>query len=233
MNRRDTIIIALLINAGLMVMLFISALKNDVKEDHVAKATPNDYQRPQKSPVPKEAAIEKIKPAIADVVIKSPEINTAKKTLEKEFVALQKDVVHPDNINKADHKTQREISKTDSVKPQVSQINFLEYTVKKGDVLEKIAKNYQTSVEEIIRTNKLSNTNLQIGQVLKLPKSHEKKAPQAEPVNPKDFYIVKNGDNLWKIALEHHLKVEDLLKLNQLDEKKAKALRPGDQLRIR
>ena len=50
--------------------------------------------------------------------------------------------------------------------------------------------------------------------------------------NSKNFYIVKPGDNPWTISMKHRMKVEDLLRLNNLDDKKAKRLRPGDKLRI-
>ena len=49
-------------------------------------------------------------------------------------------------------------------------------TVAKGDVLEKIAKNYEVTVEEIIRLNKLKTTRLQIGQHLKIPTTKQPKA---------------------------------------------------------
>ncbi|HEY4254932.1 MAG TPA: LysM domain-containing protein, partial [Chlamydiales bacterium] len=48
-----------------------------------------------------------------------------------------------------------------------------------------------------------------------------------------DYYIVKVGDNPWTIAMKHHLKVEELLKLNGLNEQRARKLKPGDRLRIK
>ena len=42
------------------------------------------------------------------------------------------------------------------------------YVVKKGDSLYKIAQTYDTTVNELIDLNNLSNTLLSIGQVLKL-----------------------------------------------------------------
>lgn len=46
--------------------------------------------------------------------------------------------------------------------------NYMMYTVKKGDSLYSIARNYNTSVDELMRLNNLTNTNLSIGQVLKI-----------------------------------------------------------------
>ena len=42
------------------------------------------------------------------------------------------------------------------------------YIVKKGDSLWKIAKEYNTTINDLIKTNNLKDTNLQIGQVLKI-----------------------------------------------------------------
>ena len=104
--------------------------------------------------------------------------------------------------------------------------------VEKGDVLEKIARNHGVSVDEIMKLNSLSNSRLQIGQELKLPSG---KAPKKENVIKKDegkYYVVKGGDSPWTIAQENGMQVDELLKLNKIDEEKAKRLRPGDRLRI-
>ena len=43
------------------------------------------------------------------------------------------------------------------------------YTVQRGDTLYAIARRYDTSVEAIKNLNNLSNNNLSIGQILKIP----------------------------------------------------------------
>ena len=82
------------------------------------------------------------------------------------------------------------------------------YVVKKGDSLYKIAKEYDTTTNELIKLNNLSNTNLSIGQILKIPtvKSEE----------PEYLYTVKSGDSLYKIAREYNTTVDELMKLNNL-----------------
>ena len=47
--------------------------------------------------------------------------------------------------------------------------SFKTYIVKKGDTLYSIAKNNNTSVSELLKLNQLQNSNLSIGQVLKIP----------------------------------------------------------------
>ena len=86
----------------------------------------------------------------------------------------------------------------------------------------KIARFHGVSVDEIMKLNSLSNTRLQIGQELKLP---EKSVVTKKSPAPKDegkYYIVKGGDNPWTIAQQNNMQVEELLRLNDMDEAKAK-----------
>lgn len=87
-----------------------------------------------------------------------------------------------------------------------------------------------------MQINDLSSTQLKIGQVLKVPvydKQETTKNPQVKVASAEDFYTVQEGDSPWTIALRNRIRLEDLLKMNDLDEQKARKLRPGDQLRIR
>ena len=66
----------------------------------------------------------------------------------------------------------------------------------------------------------------------------ETKAPSQsskskETIPSDEYYIVKAGDNPWKIAKRFHLSFEKLLLLNGLDEAKARNLKIGQKLRIR
>ena len=65
--------------------------------------------------------------------------------------------------------------------------------------------------------------------MLKIPAKGQA-APSADVAK---FYTVKQGDNPWTIAVKNQLKVDELLKLNDLNDEKARRLRPGDKLRIR
>jgi LysM repeat protein len=117
----------------------------------------------------------------------------------------------------------------------------VEVTVKKGDSLDKIARAHGTTVDEIIKTNRLPSSFLREGQVLKLPAQKIAAAPKPKPAavekplssSGPEYYTVKVGDNPWTIAMKHHMKVEELLKLNNLNEERARKLKPGDRLRIR
>jgi len=92
------------------------------------------------------------------------------------------------------------------------------------------------SVEDIMKLNSLSSSRLQIGQELKLPSMQrvKKEAPlKVEKLDEGKYYVVKVGESPWTIAQENGLQVEELLKLNNLSEEKAKKLRPGDRLKIK
>ncbi len=85
------------------------------------------------------------------------------------------------------------------------------YIVKKGDSLYSIARQYNTTVEELMRLNNLTSSSLSIGQQLKVP---------AE-VNPPitDNYIintVKAGDSLYSIERQYNTTVNELMDYNNL-----------------
>lgn len=110
-----------------------------------------------------------------------------------------------------------------------------EVTVKQGDALHKIAKSYGTTVEDLMEVNGLKNSNLKIGQVLKIPKASLQKARslKTEKVDASEYYIVKSGDNPWTIAKKFNLEFDELLEMNELNDEKARNLKIGQKLRIR
>jgi peptidoglycan endopeptidase LytF len=126
---------------------------------------------------------------------------------------------------------------------------YAEFAVRKGDSLEKIAKAHHTTVDELLKMNQLPSSFLRVGQILKVPteramvsspkiksaaseKGVASKGTPASAASP-EYYTVKVGDNPWTIAMKHHMKVDELLRLNALNEEKARKLKPGDRLRTR
>lgn len=85
-------------------------------------------------------------------------------------------------------------------------INSGEYIVEKGDSLWKIAKKFNTTVDNLIFLNNLSTTILQVGDVLKVPNTFD--------ITNK--YTVKRGDSLWSIARSFNTTVDELKKINGL-----------------
>ena len=99
--------------------------------------------------------------------------------------------------------------------------NYINYTVKKGDSLYKIANNYNTSVSIIQSLNNLTNNNLSIGQVLKIPTTSSSSSTQE--------YTVKKGDSLYQIAKRFNTTVDAIKRKNNLT---SNTLSIGQKLKI-
>jgi LysM repeat protein len=229
MTRKDTIIIAILVNAALLVALFVSALKKDSAQTALAATPP-----PPAIEKPIEA------PKVEPQIIKASSGDEVDRVL-KEFVQSRPvaAAVPQEPVSLASDPFAAFAPPPQAVSEKKEEkSDIIEWVVKKGDALEKIAKAHRTSVEEIMRLNSLKNSALRVGQVLKVQSHKVASAPDKTPAPAKQpsaakYYTVKTGDNPWTIAVKNHLKVEDLLKLNNLDAEKARHLKPGDELRIR
>ncbi len=232
MTRRDTIIVAALINAGLLVVLFVSALKNEEGREEFAVKKEASYSVSSEVPFKSEA-----KKVMGDEVDQVLRQYTQQDPLQVEQSSV---VASGTSSFVEDLKAITEVPASEPVvaAPVKPEHSYGEVKVKKGDVLEKIAKQNHTTVSEIMKLNNLSSTQLKIGQVLKVPEKKEEivaKVEQKAPLDPTSakYYTVKPGDNPWTIAVKNHIKVEELLKLNNMNEEKARKLKPGDQIRIR
>lgn len=106
--------------------------------------------------------------------------------------------------------------------------NMFMYTVKKGDSLWSISKVYGTSVEEIKRINYLTNNNLYIGQVLRIPEMYTKEEEMAVP-NYINYKVVR-GDTLYSISKKYGVSIDTIISDNAL---KNNILSVGQNLKIR
>ena len=97
------------------------------------------------------------------------------------------------------------------------------YIVKQGDTLYGISNQFGVNVNELAELNNIRGSNLQIGQVLKIPSKNGE--------NPSNMFIytVKKGDSLYSIAQRYNTTVKAIQELNYL---KTINLKVGDQLRI-
>lgn len=89
------------------------------------------------------------------------------------------------------------------------------YVVKAGDNLYNIAKQYNTSVSEIVRLNSLPNNNLSVGQQLLIPVS-DSSVDSNQSSGSGNTYIVQRGDNLYSIARRFGTSVSEITRLNNL-----------------
>ena len=101
---------------------------------------------------------------------------------------------------------------------------YVNYTVKKGDSLYSIAKKYNTTVDAIVKDNNLKNTNLSLGQNLKIRSTSDNTTIEecfGEAYTPPTTentinYTVKKGDSLYNIAKKYNTSVSDILKASNL-----------------
>jgi LysM repeat protein len=94
------------------------------------------------------------------------------------------------------------------------------YIVKSGDTLYSIAKKYNLSVNELKSLNNLTSNILTIGQKLKVSQ---------DTTDDYVYYTVKSGDNLYKIANQYGVTVDEIKTLNNLS---SNLLSIGQQLKI-
>ncbi|KAB7706608.1 LysM peptidoglycan-binding domain-containing protein [Bacillus aerolatus] len=97
------------------------------------------------------------------------------------------------------------------------------YTVKSGDSLSVIAKNYKMSIAELKQLNSLTSDTIFVGQKLKVSGEPSTVTPApSKPSTPvttpaaSDMYTVKSGDSLSVIAKNHNMDIAGLKQLNSL-----------------
>ncbi|ACT48214.1 Lytic transglycosylase catalytic [Methylotenera mobilis JLW8] len=127
-------------------------------------------------------------------------------------------------------------------KETAPQEQTITHKVKKGEVMQSIAKYYGVSVKQILAANALRNGKLKTGQILNINVSSAKEAADAKKsankskpldksksVEKKQTYIVKRGDTLHSIADKFDVAVVDLKRWNK---KSSAHIKPGAKLII-
>ena len=223
MNRRDMIIVAALVNSALLVAIFISAVKtvqsSQVKEKSASVPLVSTALSEEKIDIEKksEAPLSQTVEKNVDKPIAKADEKVEKKPISLPVLTQELQEIKPKSASKTPSNQKIEEQRT--------------LKVEKGDVLERIARHHGVSVDEIMRLNHLKSFRLRVGQVLKLPPVGLK--PSKKEGEGGAYYTVKGGDNPWTIAHKNGMQVEELLELNNMDEAKAKRLKPGDRLKIR
>lgn len=88
--------------------------------------------------------------------------------------------------------------------------NDYNYVVKKGDSLYKIAKEYNVTVDQLLKANGLTSALIYPNQVLVIPLNNNGSIYFVE-------YVVKENDTLEKIASMYNVTLNDLKNYNNLD----------------
>jgi len=240
MSRRDTIILAVLLNTGLLAILFMMAINpdDDRINDHI-NVPSAIVEAPKITPMVEAPAV------ILAHENKSDEVDNVLKDFAATMRSEPVEVIRPqyhdsdqDLIAMNTPPKQTVLKSKASVQKSVGD-DFVEVTVKSGDILGRIAQANNTTIAAIKRTNNLTTDRLKIGQTLKIPvdtqqntKSNNTSKDSYTDDGFTRFYTVQGGDNPWKIAKKFNVSVRELLRLNDLDEAKARNLRPGDRVRV-
>lgn len=103
----------------------------------------------------------------------------------------------------------------------------LTHVIRTGDSLWKLAKKYNVSTRSIAKWNGLAPKDpIFPGQKLVVWLPNDKPSGIVRNIT----YIVKNGDSLARIGQKFNIKINDIVKWNQLD--KQRYLQPGQRLRL-
>lgn len=115
------------------------------------------------------------------------------------------------------------------------------HTVKKGDTLYALSRRYGVSVQQIQALNGMSDSSLSVGQKLIIKKLSPPPAaatpspaatiPQIQP-SASSYYIIKRGDNLFRIAQSHDVALPDLLEWNDFESSSVQIF-PGQRILVK
>ncbi|MEG3768731.1 lytic transglycosylase [Alteromonas sp. 14N.309.X.WAT.G.H12] len=110
---------------------------------------------------------------------------------------------------------------------QKDRLNWVRYTVKRGDSLLKLANHYHTTASIIKKVNNLSSNMIRIGDAIMIPvalkeldayslsQDQRLASIQNQPhAKAKIAYKVKSGDTLWDISRLYKVNTNDLAKWN-------------------
>ncbi len=175
-----------------------------------------------------KAAVELTKSAFTDSEeLEEPEIATEETSLEVSSAQSDSDVTG--TADEADNSDTAEVSATDS-EPEVesvenagdiqnSPVKFVDYVVKSGDTVNKIAAAFGLFPETVVGANEITDINqLVIGSVLQIPDRDGQ------------IYTVKTGDTLSEIAFSFGIGLYTTLA--DVNSKTSSLINPGEKLFI-
>lgn len=233
MSRRDTIIIGVLINTGMLAILFMMAIHTEDEPAHDSFELSHAVVQEQLAK--RSDTKETLEPIAYAQQAPKDELDT----VIKDYVSQLK--TPPQSTPPLSHRQTHETSIPKPIPPSHPQSDqkFVDVTIKRGDCLGKIALANNTTVREIKEANHMVDERIEVGQVIRIPVNTRKKATVQETQNEtkvsegEEHYTIRKGDNIWKIAKQFNVKYEDLLRLNDISEEKARNLKIGDRIRIK
>ena len=117
-------------------------------------------------------------------------------------------------------------------------ITWDRYEIKPGDTLGGIAIKLNTNIEVLTSVNQISGSRIIAGDALLVPRTTDfsllaninKNNQTRRRLPVPNIYIVRTGDNLWKIARRFDLKSADIAQQNDININSI--LQPGQELRL-
>ena len=126
-------------------------------------------------------------------------------------------------------------AKTEATTPK-KEFKNIEHIVEKGEYLGTIARKFNTTINDLLEWNSLSDSNIKLGDKLIVGKEEIITSKEALVQNNKDkkssefLYQVRKGDTLLKITQKFPgVTISDLKKWNNI---KGESLKPGMKLKI-
>lgn len=129
----------------------------------------------------------------------------------KDWNGLETDVIYEGQVLKL--YSDKKVNDTEKMKKKTKAAT---YTVKEGDNLTQIADKFDVSVSDIKDWNDLKSDVIYEGQVLKLY-SPSKETTKKKESTKTQYYTVKKGDTLAKIADKYDTTITQIKKWNKLD----------------
>jgi len=98
--------------------------------------------------------------------------------------------------------------------------DYKQHIVKEGETLYRISKIYNIDIEELKKVNNLTDNNISVGMVLKIPINSEQKISNIVFKENKKYitHIVKEGETLYRISKMYNTDIEEIKKLNNLSD---------------
>ncbi len=207
MSRRDTILIAVLINVGLLVILFATAITSDEVEPLYVTSI---------DPMPVETPIAAVpEPAPTTYVIKD-EVDEVLSQYTEEPEPAPLVIATP------------EAPKADMVEITVKRGDSLDKIARgNGSTIDAIME-----ANNLAKTTLQIGQVLQVPLTKKIPGIKKRISADTAKAS-EDFYTIRSGDNPWVIAMKYRIPLDELLALNGLNEDSARKLKPGDRIRVK
>ncbi len=161
----------------------------------------------------------------------------AKTYQKQESTPQQPSVDQPEPEQRVEEAPKPEVqtitTKPDPIKKEEKKENLTTHIVEAGESIWSISRTYGVTVAEVLNWNNLAEgASLSIGQKLLIAGEALKAIPKKE--EKKEIttivHIVRGGDTFYSIARKYQMKVNDLMKMNDLND--AAVLSIGQELKV-